>query len=120
MFAFIMKLLGGGVLDRILDTVDNKVDAGTERDRIKGEIISTHLRTRAGFMEAGGFILMMLWAVPAALHFASVAVYSILWCAGCAFPADWTIAALPAREANWAGVIVLSVFGVVGLKTWKR
>lgn len=120
MLRMILNFFGGGVLDRIFDTVDKRIEGETDRAKIKGDILQTHLKTRAGFMEAGGFILMMLWAVPAALHFASVVVYSILWCQGCAYPQEWTIAALPAREANWAGAIVMSIFGVVGVTRWKR
>ncbi|WP_420013910.1 hypothetical protein [Tateyamaria sp.] len=62
MIAFIAKLLGGGLLDRVMDTVDRKVAAETDRDRIKGEIIKSHMATRPDFMRAGGFILMLLFA----------------------------------------------------------
>ena len=123
---FLKKILGwitGGALDRVLDTVDRKIGAETDREAIKGEIIREHYRSRSAFMEAGGFWLMMVFALPLGLWFAAVCVYSVFWCAGCAFPQDWTIAALPppigapadGSYQGWAGVIITSIFGVVGI-----
>ncbi|GGX63375.1 hypothetical protein GCM10007385_35640 [Tateyamaria omphalii] len=113
MMALIAKFLGGNVLDRVLDTVDRKVDAQTDKDRIKGEVVQQYLATRADFMRAGGFWLMLLFAVPLAFWFSAVVLYSVLWCAGCAFPQNWTVAALPAPLDEWAGTIIVSIFGVV-------
>jgi hypothetical protein len=107
--------LTGGVLDRILDTVDRKVEAETDREAIKGEIIREHYRTRADYMRAGGFWLMLAFALPLAIWWGSVLLYSILWCAGCAYPQDWHIAALPPPLDEWAGGIVVALFGVVGV-----
>lgn len=115
MIAFLAKLFGGGLLNRVLATVDAKIASETDREKIKGEIIKTHLSTRPDFMRAGGFWLMLLFAVPLAFWFAAVVVYSVLWCEGCAYPQSWTIAALPAPLDDWAGGIIISIFGVVGL-----
>ena len=71
-------------------------------------------------MRSGGFVLMLLFSVPLAVWFAAVVVYSILWCAGCAYPQEWTIAALPPPLDAWAGAIVVSIFGVVGLDRFRR
>lgn len=72
------------------------------------------METRPDFMRAGGFWLMLLFAVPLAFWFSAVVVYSVLWCQGCAYPQAWSIAALPAPLSEWAGVIIVSIFGVVG------
>lgn len=117
---WLLKLLSGGVLDRILDTVDRKVDAATDREAIKGEIIREHYRTRAGFMQAGGFVLMLLFAVPLAFWFGAVCVYSVFWCAGCMAPKEWTIAALPAPLDEWSWLIIVAIFGVLGVAGTKR
>jgi hypothetical protein len=120
MLAAILRFLSGGVLDRVLDTVDRRIEVEENRDKIKADILRTHLATRADFMRAGGFWLMLIFAVPLALWWGAVIVYSILWCAGCAYPQDWTIAALPAPLDEWAGAIVVAIFGVVGLDRFKR
>lgn len=119
MLRAIFSFLTGGLLDRILATVDRKIAAETDRERIKGDIIQEYYRTRADYMRAGGFWLMMLFAVPLAFWWAAVLVYSVLWCAGCAYPQTWTIAALPAPLDQWAGAIIVSIFGVIGVSRFR-
>ena len=120
MIAALLNWLASGPLDRVLDTVDKRVEAQTDRERIKADLIAEHLRTRSDFMRAGGFVLMLLFAVPLAFWFAAVIVYSVLWCGGCAFPQEWIIAALPAPLNDWAAGIVMSIFGVIGVSRLRR
>lgn len=117
---WLVKLLTGGALSRVLDTVDRKVAAQSDRDRIKADIIKTHYETRPDFMRAGGFVLMLLFAVPLAAWFAAVLIYSVFWCQGCAYPQTWSIAALPAPLDDWAGGIVLAIFGVIGVQAVRK
>ncbi len=109
------KLLGGGFLNRILDTVDKKIASETDREKIKSEIIMEHMRTRSEWMRAGGFCLMLMFSVPAAFWFTAVILSSVFWCPGCAFPQEWHIAALPPPLDEWLGLIITSIFGVVGV-----
>ena len=109
-----------GPLGRVLDSVDKRIDAQSDRERIKADIIQTHYATRPGFMQAGGFWLMLLFAAPLAFWFAAVCVYSVFWCAGCAFPQTWTIAALPPPLDEWSAQIVIAIFGVAGLTRFAR
>lgn len=120
MIGLILSFLTGGPLNRILSTVDKRIEAQNDRERIKGEIIKTHFQTRPDFMRAGGFWLMLIFALPLAVWFGAVCVYSILWCADCAYPQPWTIAALPSPLDQWAGGIVVSIFGVVGLDRFRK
>lgn len=120
MIAALLKWLSGGVLDRILDTIDARVDAETDREALKAEIIREAYRQRADWMRSGGFALMLLFAVPLAAWWGAVLVYSILWCQGCAWPQSWSVAALPAPLDEWAGLIVVSIFGVIGVTNLKR
>jgi hypothetical protein len=115
MLGWLAKIFGSGLLDRALDTVDRKIAAETDREKIKGDVLRAHLTTRADFMRAGGFLLMLLFAIPLAFWFAAVCVYSVFWCAGCAYPQTWSIAALPAPLDQWAGGIITAIFGVTGL-----
>lgn len=117
---WLVNLLTGGVLDRVLSTVDRTIDAKTDRDALKADIIKTHYETRAGFMRSGGFVLMLIFAVPLAAWFGAVVMYSMLWCAGCAYPQQWTVAALPAPLDEWAGLIIISIFGVVGVTGLRK
>jgi hypothetical protein len=112
--------LSSGPLDRVLDTVDRKVRADTDKEVIKSEIIKAHYTARAAHMAAGGFWLMLLFALPLGIWYASVITYSILWCSACAFPQTWVIAALPPPLDEWAGMMIIAIFGVVGVSKWRR
>jgi hypothetical protein len=120
MISAILGWLSGGVIDRVFKTVDKQIEAKTDREALKAEIIREHYRTRPDFMKAGGFGLMLLFAVPLAVWWAAVIVYSIFWCARCAYPQAWTVAALPAPLDQWAGLIVMSIFGVIGLTQFRK
>lgn len=115
-----LKWLTGGVLDRVLSTVDRKIAADTDREALKADLIKTHYETRAGFMKAGGFVLMLLFAAPLAFWHGAVVLYSVFWCRGCAFPQTWTVAALPSPLDEWAGLIIISIFGVIGVTGLRR
>lgn len=120
MIRALLGWLTGGVLDRVLRTVDNKIQSETDREKLKADIVLEHYRTRSDYMRAGGLWLMLIFAVPLALWWGAVLVYSVFWCARCVYPADWSIAALPAPLDQWAGMIVLSIFGVIGIDRLKR
>ena len=120
MLAALARLLTGGLLERVLATVDRRIAAETDREALKADLIREHYRQRADFMRAGGLWLMLIFAVPLGAWFAGVCVYSMLWCAGCAFPQAWTIAALPPPLDEWSGLIVVSIFGVVGVTRFRK
>lgn len=120
MLAWLASLLTGGALDRVLDTVDRHVEAETDKVKLRADIIRTHYETRPDFMRSGGFTLMLLFAVPLAVWFGSVIVYSMLWCAGCAYPKEWIIAGLPSPLDEWAGAMILAIFGVIGLQGLRK
>lgn len=115
MIALLARLFGGGLLGRVLDTVDKRIEADTDKEAIKGRIIEEAYRTRGDFMRSGGFILMLLFAVPLAFWFAAVVIYSVFWCRGCAYPVTWSIAALPSPLNDWAGLMIIAIFGVIGV-----
>ena len=120
MLGKLLSWITGGALDRVLDTVDKRVEAQNDRERIKAEIIKSHMETRPDFMRAGGFWLMLLFAAPLALWFGAVCLYSVIWCADCAYPQPWTIAALPPPLDEWAGAIIVSIFGITGLARLRK
>lgn len=120
MIRAVLGWLTGGVLDRVLDTVDRRIDAESDREKIKSEIIKEAYRQRGDWMRAGGFWLMLIFAAPLGLWWAAVVAYSVVWCAGCAYPQEWTIAALPAPLDEWAGLMIISIFGVLGVDRLRR
>jgi len=119
-FRWLASFLTSGFLDRVLSTVDKRIEAETDREKIKGEIIKEHYSTRADWMRSGGFWLCMMFAVPLAFWFTAVVIYSIFWCKLCLYPQPWSIAALPPPLDDWAGMMILSIFGVVGIHQFKK
>lgn len=110
---WVLGWLTGGTLDRALDIIDQRVGSEAERERIVADVVKAHLSSRASFMRAGGLWLMLAFALPLAFWWTAVLVYSVFWCADCIFPQDWTIAALPPPLNEWAGGIIVSIFGVI-------
>jgi hypothetical protein len=112
--------LGGGFLNRALNSVDTYIESTTDKERIKADVVRSYYANRTSWMQAGGFWLLLMFAVPVAVWFGAVTLYNLLWCAGCAYPQEWTIAAYPAPLDEWAGWIVLACIGGAGAFAWKR
>lgn len=120
MIASLLKWLTSGALDRALGSVDTYIESTTDKERIKAEVVQSYYVNRASFMQAGGFWLMLLFAVPVAIYYGAVTAYNLLWCVGCAYPQEWTIAAYPAPLDEWAGWIVIACIGGAGAFAFKR
>lgn len=110
LFGKVLGWLTGGTLDRILDTVDHKLDNETARERIKAEAVQTYVTAQASVLAGRGWWFPLFFIAPLGLWFGAVCLYSVLWCARCYYPQDWTIAALPAPLNDWAGAIIGSLF----------
>jgi hypothetical protein len=120
MIAWLARLIGGGALDRAFDLVDRKLAQQQDRERLKADLIEAHYRTQADRLRAGLFWLMLPFVLCLAFWFAAVVIYSVFWCAGCAYPQSWTIAALPPPLDEWAGAMITALFGVVGVAQFRR
>lgn len=119
-FKAVFGWITSGFLDRALTSVDKYVESTTDKERIKADVVKSFYENRASWMEAGGFWLLLLFAIPTGLHYAAVVIYSILWCKGCAYPQPWTIAGMPGVMAEWEGWIVVACIGGAGAFAWKR
>ncbi len=102
--------LTGGTLDRILNSVDAKIDNETKREAVKADLVADYMKAQVAVLTGRGWWFPILFLAPAGFWFGAVCVYSVLWCAGCAFPQSWTVAALPAPLDEWMGAIVASLF----------
>lgn len=123
MITILKSLIGwitGGVLDRAMSSVDKYIDSTTDKERIKADVVKSYYDNRTSWMSAGGFWLLLMLAIPTAVHYGAVVLYSLLWCANCAYPVGWTIAALPAPMAEWEGWIIVACVGGAGAFAWKR
>lgn len=110
MLGTILSWLARGPLDRILRTVETRIDNETERERVKTDAVKAFVAGQVSIANSRQWWFPLLFLIPAGFWFAAVCIYSVLWCRGCAFPQDWSIAALPSPLDQWMGWIVGSLF----------
>lgn len=105
---------------RALATIDAVTENETERQRIRADVIKHGMEQRVSMAGFLGPWFMAVFVFPLGLHWASVNLYSIFWCADCAYPQSWTIAALPPPMDEWSGWIVMGIFMAEGIKrVWR-
>lgn len=109
MGASLLGWLTGGTLDRILDSIDHRLDNETERERIKAELIRTHTLARANLLASRTWWYQLFFVLPLGVWFSAVVADSI-------FQFTWNVAALPPPLDMWAGWIVSALFLVDGGK----
>lgn len=111
MWSAIIGWFLNGPLDRIFKTIDNSVNNETTREQIKTDAVKSYLSAQVAILTGKGWWFPLFFVVPSGFWFASVCVYSVLWCKACAFPQPWTIAALPPPLDGWVGgAIIGSLF----------
>ena len=124
MLKLLFGWLTGSTLDRILTSVDSRFDNGTERQRIHASVVEEYAKAQVALLSGRGWWFPLLFIAPLGIWFGAVCLYSVLWCAGCAFPQSWSIAALPRPLDEWAGAIIGSLFVAKGLgeivARWRR
>lgn len=113
------KWLTAGPLDRILRTIDNRVDNETQREQIKADVISRATDAQVKVLSGPGWWFPLFFIAPAGFWFASVCIYSVFFCSRCMFPQTWIIAALPPPLDQWMGIIVSGLFVGGFLQYWR-
>lgn len=102
--------LTGGTLDRILSSVDHNISNDTTREAVKADLVADYMKAQVAILTGRGWWFPLFFIAPLGMWFASVCIYSMLFCARCAFPQSWSIAALPAPLDEWSGIIIGSLF----------
>lgn len=121
MLRLLFSWLTAGPLDRIFSTIDKKIAAETDREKLKTDLAAEYVRAKATVLTGRGWWFPALFLFPAGFWFGAVCVYSVFWCKACAFPQEWSIAALPPPLDEWMGAIIASLFiGKVGLELVAR
>lgn len=99
-----------GPLEEAFKTIDSAIDNETQRQAIKSQLAQAYLTAQVSTLTGKGWWFPLFFLAPAGLWFASVCIYSILFCKTCMLPQAWTVAALPHPLDSWMGVIVSSLF----------
>lgn len=111
-FTKILGLLTGGTLDRILSTVDSKIDNETERQKVTAAVVQRYVETESENRQAAmqSRIFWWVWAgfaAPLAFWFGAVTLDSVFLFSG-------QIADLPPSVKPYASQIFAAVFGAGG------
>lgn len=109
-FKWALGLFTGGTLDRLLDTIEHRMDDETKKEEIKADVTKTYVNAQANLMVGRTWWFQLFFVVPLGVHWAALNFVS-------AFPQyGWTVHPLPAPFDEWAGYIVSALFLVDGGK----
>lgn len=113
MFGMIFKtVLGwftGGTLDRILDTIEKRMDNEVTKEEVKAEVTKEYVKAQSQLLVGRTWWFQLFFVVPLGLWWSSVIFDSI-------FIGYHTTAALPEPLDTWAGWIISALFVVDGTK----
>lgn len=108
-FSIVLSWFTGGTLDRILETIDKRMDNESEREKVKGEVTKTYIQAQANLAVGRTWWFQLFFVVPLGLWWTAVILDSIfLW--------EHNVAALPEPLDTWAGWIISALFVVDGTK----
>ena len=105
----LVSVFTGGTLEKVLDLVNKNMDAGVERERIKGEVTQEWIRAQANLLVGRTWWFQLFFVIPLGLWWTAVILDSI-------FGWEHNIAALPSPLDEWAGWIISALFVVDGGK----
>lgn len=105
-----VSALTGGSLEKILDTINKKMDATTQREQIKSDVTKKWIDAQANLLVGRTWWFQLFFIIPLGIHWAALNYVS-------AFPQfGWTVHPLPAPFDEWAGWIISALFIVDGGK----
>ena len=105
----LVSVFTGGTLEKILDSVNKSMDAGVERERIKGEVTQKWIEAQAALLVGRTWWFQLFFVIPLGMWWTAVIFDSI-------FGWEHNIAALPPPLDEWAGWIISALFIVDGGK----
>lgn len=102
--------LTGSTLDRILDTIEHKMDDETQKEAIKAEVTKTYINAKSSLMVGRTWWFQLFFIVPLGFHWTCLNFVSAVpqW--------GWTVHPLPAPFDDWAGEILMATFAIEGGK----
>ena len=107
---WLLSLITGGSLEKILDVIENKMDNETKKEEIKAEVTKTWINAQANLLVGRTWWFQLFFVVPLGAWWAAVIIDSIFQIQG------WDVAALPFPLDEWAGWMLSSVFLIDGSK----
>lgn len=108
-FKTVLGWFTGGTLDRILDTIEHKMDNETTKEQIKAEVTKTYVQAQANLMVGRTWWFQLFFVIPLGFWWTAVILDSI-------FHFDINIEKLPPPLDDWAAYIISALFIVDGGK----
>lgn len=105
----VLRLLTGGSLDKLLETVNKRFDAGVKRDEIKAEVTKKWIEAQSNLLVGRTWWFQLFFVLPLGMWWTAVILDSI-------FGWEHDILALPTPLDEWAGWIISALFIVDGGK----
>jgi hypothetical protein len=107
---FVASLITGGSLDRILSTIEHRIDDETKKEEIKADVTKTWVNAQASLLVGRTWWFQLFFVIPMAVHWAALNFVS-------AFPMyGWTVHALPDPFDDFQAWIISALFIVDGSK----
>ncbi len=111
LFKMILGVFTGGTLDRVLDTIERRMDDETKKEEIKAEVTKTVVNAQANLMVGRTWWFQLFFVVPAGFWFSAVVIDSVFTIEG------WDVAKLPNPLDEWVTYIISALFIVDGTKS---
>lgn len=105
----IISMFTGGSLEKILDTINRKMDNEVQREEIKAEVTKKWVEAQAQLLVGRTWWFQLFFVIPLGVWWTAVILDSI-------FGWEHNIAALPSPLDEWAGWIISALFIVDGGK----
>lgn len=111
---WLLSLVTGGSLEKILDVIEKKMDNEVTKEEIKAEVTKTWINAQANLLVGRTWWFQLFFVIPFGLWLST----TILILLGQAL-FGWTalVPALPPPLDEWAGWIISALFIVDGTKS---
>lgn len=109
-FKGLLSFITGGSLDRILDTIEKRLDNEVTKEEIKAEVTKTWIQAQANLLVGRTWWFQLFFVVPLGFWWSAVIIDSV-------FGFSWNVASLPQPLDEWAGWMLSSVFLIDGTKS---
>lgn len=104
---WLLSLLTGGSLSKILDTIEKKMDNEVTKEEIKAEVTRTWINAQAQLLVGRTWWFQLFFVVPFGLWL-TIAIFIVL--SNALFGTNFPMPALPPPLDEWAGWIISSIF----------
>lgn|SRR5690606_7029352 len=110
---WVVGLLTGGSLEKILDIINQKMSDDVKKEELKAEVTETWIKAQSNLLVGRTWWFQLFFVIPLGVWWTSVIIDSILG------SFDWynhVTFALPSPLDDWAGWIISALFVVDGSK----